>query len=86
MYKFPKGDEKKIPGKAISLSRVDFDKHTEIIVEANRGLKMPVEIYGAMNDLYVYHKLSRYTIPSLHRGKFLKHFDALTDLLATVNS
>ena len=79
---FQKVTIKKISGKAISLSRVDFDKHTEIIVEANRGLKMPVEIYGAMNDLYVYHKLRDTQFKNL-RGKFPKTFDALTDLLAT---
>ena len=83
LYEFPKGDEKKVSGKAISLSRVDFDKHTDIIVSANKGLKMPVEIYGAMNDLYVYHKLRDTDFKKYYRGKFPKTFDALTDLLAT---
>ena len=83
LYKFPRGDQKKTSGKAISLSRVDFDKHTEMIVEANKGLKMPVEIYGAMNDLYVYHKLRDTQFRRYYKGKFPKTFDALTELLAT---
>ena len=42
---------------AIATSRLDFDKHTEIIVEANKKLKDKIRIYGAENRLYTYHKL-----------------------------
>jgi len=44
---------------ACSYSRVDFDKHTEIIIEANKslGFKQAVKIYGAMNRMYEYLKL-----------------------------
>lgn len=38
--------------RAVSISRVDFDKHTELIVEANRTLDEPIDIYGALNGLY----------------------------------
>lgn len=44
---------------ACSYSRVDFDKHTEIIIEANKslGFREAVKIYGAMNRMYEYVKL-----------------------------
>ena len=49
---------------AVATSRVDFDKHTEIIVEANMKLKEhidynKIEIYGAENRLYTFHKLNK---------------------------
>ena len=44
---------------------------------------MPVDIYGAMNDLYVYHKLRDTQFRRYYKGKFPKTFEALTDLLAT---
>jgi len=43
---------------AVSISRVDFDKHTEIICEANTQLTNPISIYGAMNRLYANFKLN----------------------------
>lgn len=49
---------------AVATSRVDFDKHTEIIVEANMKLNQglddnKIEIYGAENRLYTFHKLNK---------------------------
>lgn len=44
---------------AVATSRVDFDKHTEIIIEANKLLNNKVEIYGAENPIYTYHKLNK---------------------------
>ena len=93
-YQFPKSQSKpessnqnknsKIKkNKSISLSRVDFDKHTDIIVDANQKLQNPVDIYGALNDLYVYHKLSKTPFKKYYKGRFPKTFDALVDLLAS---
>jgi hypothetical protein len=42
---------------AVSLSRIDFDKHTEIIIEANKSLATPIDIYGYMNTIYSHFKL-----------------------------
>jgi len=69
--------------RAISLSRVDFDKHTDIIIRANKYLKNPVEIYGALNDLYVYHKLRDLPFKKYYKGKFPKSFESLVDLLGS---
>lgn len=43
---------------AVALSRIDFDKHTEIIIQANRQLSTPIDIYGFMNPIYAHFKLS----------------------------
>ena len=71
--------------KNISISRVDFDKNTHIIVESNDklSLKNQVNIYGALNDLYVYHKLSNTNFKKYYKGKFGKTFDDLKNLLET---
>ena len=44
---------------AVAISRVDWDKHTEIIVEANDRLqeRYRCAIYGAENRMYAHHKL-----------------------------
>ena len=69
--------------KALSLSRVDFDKHTDLIINANEKLpnNKKVDIYGALNDLYVYHKLRHTPFKKYYKGKFSKDFSSLTDLL-----
>lgn len=37
---------------AVSVSRIDFDKHTEVIIEANQRMREPVDIYGFLNTIY----------------------------------
>jgi len=76
---------------AISISRIDYDKHTEIIIDANSILtkknKPIIEIYGAKNDRYVFYKLQekdnmKETNPnSSYKGKFDKSFEAVHELL-----
>ena len=83
-YAFPKPINKIKKNNNISLSRIDFDKHTDIILKANNKLKNPVKIYGAVNGLYVYHKLSKMediNFKKHYKGKFSKTFDALIELL-----
>jgi hypothetical protein len=82
LYEFPL-PPKQIKNKAICLSRVDFDKHTDIIIKANDKLPQDkvVEIYGACNDLYVYHKLRETNFKLYYKGKFGKDFSDLTNLL-----
>ncbi len=72
---------------AISISRIDYDKHTEIILSANSILINPILIYGTKNDRYVYHKLR--TIDSMcvtdpssnYMGSFPKCYNTLKDIL-----
>ncbi len=45
---------------AISISRIDFDKHTDILLKANKLIKdssKKIQLFGAENRLYVHHKL-----------------------------
>lgn len=45
---------------SVSLSRVDFAKHIELIAEANIGLRdRAIKIHGEMNRLYVHHSLAK---------------------------
>lgn len=75
--------------KSVSISRIDFDKHTELIIKANDILKKngnnnTVDIYGAKNDLYVYHHLKNkldLNLEKYYMGTFGKEFSDLTNLL-----
>lgn len=73
---------------AISISRIDWDKHTDIILKANLLLDSnKVEIWGDKNDRYVYNKLKDIDsmkeddITSCYKGKFSKNSDSLSQLL-----
>ena len=44
---------------AAATSRVDFDKYTEIIIEANKSLDEKVKIWGALNGMYAWVKLDK---------------------------
>jgi hypothetical protein len=43
---------------AVALSRIDFDKHTDIIINANTQLETPIDIYGFMNTVYAHFNLN----------------------------
>jgi hypothetical protein len=91
-YEYPKTKMEKKG--AVSISRIDYDKHTEIIVKTNRLLKNkrinPVEIYGAKNDLYVYRVLKNLNLDSMsekdptsnYKGRFDKSFNDMNTILA----
>jgi hypothetical protein len=80
-YKF---DKATAPSKAVSISRVDFDKHTDIILKANKQLPAAraVDIYGAINRQYVFFKLKDIGFTKYYRGGFEKSFEALSKILA----
>ena len=42
---------------AVSISRIDFDKNTDIILKCNNPMDKKVKIFGKENRLYVHHKL-----------------------------
>jgi len=78
---------------AISISRIDYDKNTDIIVKANQILEQDgnyhnkIEIYGDINERYIYQKLKDYDSfktsdeQSMYRGRFPKDFNMLKELL-----
>jgi len=80
-FPFDKNQEEPTKDGAISISRVDFDKNTHIIVNTNDKLSIPIEIYGSCNDLYVYHKLRNTKFKEYYKGRFSKCFNELSNLL-----
>lgn len=71
------------PTKAKSISRIDFDKHTEIILEANKLLpkSSAIQIHGAVNSIYSFFKLRGMGFDTHYKGTFKKTFEALNDVL-----
>ena len=71
----------------VSISRIDWDKHTNILLEANTLLKSPIDIYGDKNDRYVYQKLRLLDTmkeddpTSCYKGRFPKSQEALMEIL-----
>jgi len=71
------------PERAVTLSRVDFDKGTHLIVPAFDALppatRAHCHIYGAINRMYAFHKLEK-ACPGwegrYYRGRFPKTADA----------
>lgn len=56
----PPGQPEPRPMRAVSVSRLDWDKHIDLIVQANAELPpgKRVQIFGAENRLYTHHKLA----------------------------
>ena len=73
-YEYPKIEESH-NYHALSISRIDFDKHTEFILHANQQISEPtkqIQIFGAENRLYVHHKLKGLNFENFWKGKFPK--------------
>ena len=73
--------------KTVSISRIDYDKNTDILLKANNYLLSPIEIYGKKNDRYVFLKLKDLDpmvqdYPSSnYKGNFSKSFIDLANIL-----
>ena len=67
---------------AVALSRIDFDKHTELIINANMSLETPIDIYGFLNPVYAHFKLE--DISENWKDNYLGKFSA-DDLWAATN-
>jgi len=62
---------------AVTISRIDFDKNTDIILRANQLIqdsKKKVHIFGAENRIYVHHKLGELEFHNFWKGKFEKNY------------
>ena len=68
---------------AVSISRIDFNKNIEIILEANKRARNnnPVKIYGWVNKEYVFQKLDDVAFTQYYQGKYVKSFDATSKIL-----
>jgi len=60
---------------SVSISRIDFDKHTDLILHANQLItesQKKIQIFGAENRLYVHHKLKDLDFATYWKGKYPK--------------
>lgn len=80
-YQYPMLENKYKSG-SVSISRIDFDKHTEIILEANKTLENPTEIYGNVNTMYEFHKLKGLDFRKYYKGSFKKDFRVVSEILS----
>ena len=78
-YKYKKSIADKLYNR--SLSRVDFDKNTHIICQAN-NLGADVEIYGYKNHIYYFHKLKELNFDDYYKGYYKKGIRNISDLYA----
>ena len=67
--------------KAVSVSRIDWDKNTDLILEANKK-GADIHIHGSTNRLYVFHKLKLLPFQESWHGSFPKTFEALDRILS----
>jgi len=74
-------DDEENKTQAISISRIDFNKNIEIILDANKRAKNPAKIYGWPNKEYVYQKLDHVAFNQYYQGKYVKSFDATSKIL-----
>ena len=79
-YKIPKIEG--VGYKCVSIARIDFDKHTDILLKANQLMKNKsdhIYLFGAENRLYVHHKLKELNIQEYWKGKFPKNLSPVYD-------
>ena len=79
-YKFDRCDS---PRHAVSVSRIDYDKHIDIILHANKLLpkSKQITLHGFANTQYVHFKLQGLHFREAYKGVFPKTFEALNDIL-----
>ena len=76
-YEYNK-NKKSMGNFAVSISRIDFDKNTDIILKCNHLLEQNnhsgkvIKIFGAENRIYVHHKLKQYNFHNYWYGKYSK--------------
>jgi hypothetical protein len=78
-YKYPKYTLDKKYNR--SLSRVDFDKNTDLICKAN-NLGADIQIYGYKNHIYYFHKLKQLDFDKYYKGYYSKNLDDISKLYA----
>ena len=68
--------------RAVSISRIDFLKNTDIILNANKSVRrLCVDIYGWANGRYVASALDCIAFKKSYKGKFEKSFAVMTKIL-----
>jgi glycosyltransferase involved in cell wall biosynthesis len=67
---------------AVSISRVDFQKNIEMMLEANKGAKKSINIYGWVNKRYASEKLETISFSKYYQGRYNKSFSAISIILS----
>ena len=78
-YSYPT-EKSDAPYKAVSISRIDYDKHTDIILAANAN-GAQIDVWGFANRQYVFFKLKEMSFEKYYKGGFGKTFEALGEAL-----
>lgn len=81
-YEYKKNlDEEKCDYYSLCISRIDFDKNIDIILNANTKLDDEKKIYlfGAENRLYIHHKLKDMEFEKYWKGKYPKKLPMMYD-------
>ena len=75
--------EKNKKMQVVSISRIDFYKNIEIILDANKRVRKnnTVKIYGWANKEYVSEQLDTVAFNQYYQGKYAKSFDATSKIL-----
>jgi hypothetical protein len=77
--------------KAVSISRVDYCKHIDIILDANKLIRLKhndddnnnlIKIYGCIDSKYVHDVLGMEHFKQYYHGKFKKSFSAISKILS----
>lgn len=68
---------------AVTISRIDYDKNLDIVLNANKSLAEPIALHGFPNQRYVHFKLAALDYAKHYRGSFPKSFQALSAILQT---
>lgn len=85
-WKTPEEDKKG----AVATSRIDFDKYTHLIVQANKMLEDkgidPVALWGKYSRPYVFHTLDKLDIDwrKFYKGAYDQSFEAVHDIFDPV--
>ena len=77
-YNYPKSNKKGLGYNSVCISRIDFDKNTDIILKANSLIKDKnnhIYLFGAENRIYVHHKLKDLNVGEYWKGKFPKNLE-----------
>ena len=78
-YEYNKDCKESLEHKCVSVSRIDFDKNTDLLLKANLQLgdEQKIQIFGAENRLYVHHKLAQLNFKEYWKGKYNKEYPLL---------
>lgn len=80
-YEYSKINKEPLNYHNVSVSRIDFDKNTDLLLKANLQLdqEQKIHIFGAENRLYVHHKLAQLNFKDYWKGKYNKAYPLLYD-------